>query len=123
MLFIPYIILYYIKSYAINGVSSDGPAIYCTGIGFLPWCTANGEVLYVKCYYSQQAADTIISPTDIVVTNYTDYHAWTQHSDIDTGQGYIQFHTRCGTPPLQYELYQRNGLWYYDPPTFFIQDM
>jgi hypothetical protein len=112
----------YIKKYAINGVNNDGPALHCTGIGYLPWHTNTGATLYVKCYYSPQSAGTIISPTDIVITNYSDFHAWTQHSNIDSKQGYIEFHNRSHNTSLKYELYLHNGLWFYDPPTYYIQD-
>lgn len=96
-----------------NGVSSDMPALYCTGIGLLPWKAPTGETLLLKCYYSVQAAEMIISPTDVVNTAYTDFSAWTQHSDIDSGKGYIQFHRRTGST-LTYPLRTDNGLWYTD---------
>ena len=54
-----------------SGVSSEGPALVCTGVGYFPWRADNGEIVLVKCFYSEQAADTIISPTDIVVNNIT----------------------------------------------------
>jgi hypothetical protein len=96
-----------------NGVSSDMPALYCTGISLLPWKAPTGETLLLKCYYSVQAAEMIISPTDVVNTAYTDFSAWTQHSDIDSGKGYIQFHRRTGST-LTYPLRTDNGLWYTD---------
>ena len=94
-----------------NGVSGDAPALYCTGIGLLPWKAPSGDTLLLKCYYSAEAAETIISPTDAVITTDTDFNAWTQHSNIDTGKGFVQFHRRTG-PPVVYPLHASNGLWY-----------
>jgi hypothetical protein len=72
-----------------SGVAAGEAALICTGIGYLPWQSDSGVVVLVKCYFSQEAADTIISPTDIVVNNITDYNAWSQYSNVDTGDGYI----------------------------------
>lgn len=94
-------------------VAAGDAALVCTGIGYLPWQADTGELLYVKCYYSQDAADTIISPTDIVINNGNDYTAWEQYSDIDTGKGYIKFHRRDGKPDLTYNLTSSNGLWFH----------
>ena len=56
-----------IPAYPIYGISSDDAALTCTGKGFIPWQAQTGDVLYIPCYYSEQAADTIISPTDVVL--------------------------------------------------------
>jgi hypothetical protein len=111
----------YIKKYAMNGINSDSPALYCTGVGLLPWKAPNGDILFVKCYYSADAADTILSPTDIVITDLTDFNAWTQHSNVDTGKGYIRFHRR-DQDHLTYPLYSQNGLWYTDTHGCTISD-
>jgi hypothetical protein len=103
-----------IKKYAMNGINSDSPALYCTGQGLLPWKAPNSKTLFINCYYSTYAMDTIISPTDIVITELTDFNDWTQHSNIDTGRGYIKFHRREKAEPLTYPLYATNGLWYTD---------
>jgi len=81
-----------IKKYPMNGVNAEGPALMCTGIGYLPWKADTAEVVLVKTYYSTDAAETLISPTDIVVNNYTDLNAWTQYSNLDTNKGYVQFY-------------------------------
>jgi len=95
-----------------NGINSDLPALYCTGQGLLPKKAPQGETLMVKCYYSADAVDTIVSPTDVVITAITDYNAWTHHSNIDTGKGYVKFHQRDHDTPLTYPLHMSNGLWH-----------
>jgi len=54
-----------IRRHAIAGVLQDGPAIYATGAGYLPWRAADDTTILIKCYYSDSAAGTIISPTDV----------------------------------------------------------
>jgi hypothetical protein len=105
-----------------DGIAADGPAIHCTGMGLLPWCTETGETIYVKCYYSAQAADTIISPTDVVINHITDFSAWSQYSNIDNGIGYIEFHRRSSPISLRYTLTATNGLWYHDGSHFTFDD-
>jgi hypothetical protein len=89
-----------------------GPALKCTEKGLLPWKAPTGEVLHVKCYYSDKAADTIVSPTNVVSNTINDFNTWTKHSNVDTGSGYVQFHRRNKAQPLTYPLYMKNGLWY-----------
>jgi len=77
-----------IKKYPMSGVVAGKAALICTGVGYLPWQSNSGVAVLVKCYFSQDAANTIISFTDIVVNNITDYNAWSQYSNVDTGDGY-----------------------------------
>ncbi len=102
-----------IKKHAIAGVAQDGPALYATGVGYLPWRAEDGTTLLVKCYFSNNAAETIISPTDVVVNKFQDYNAWSQYSNLDTGQGYITFHRRDNENDTVFPLTTTNGLWYY----------
>ena len=62
-----------IKPYAIGGVKEGEVAIYCTGIGYIPWKSENGEVLLIRCYYCKDVAGTILSPTDIVMQHKDRY--------------------------------------------------
>jgi dUTP pyrophosphatase len=95
------------------GVSSDGPALVCTGVGYLPWQADNGQTVLVKCYYSIDAADTIISPTDIVINNISNYKGWGQYSNLDTSTGYIEFYGRDDIGNLRFTLLASNGLWFH----------
>ena len=102
-----------IKKYPMSGVAAGEAALVCTGLGYFPWQADNGEIVLVKCYFSNQAADTIISPTDIVINNLSDFMAWSQYSNIETGKGYLQFYRKTAKPPLTFSLSSANGLWYY----------
>lgn len=108
-----------IKKHAIAGVAEGQPAIFATGVGYLPWQATTGETILVKCHYSEQAADTIISPTDVVVNRITDYHAWSQYADVDTGTGYIAFHHRHTDHITRYDLVSINKLWYFRSTTLY----
>ena len=101
-----------IKRHAIAGVADGGPALYATGIGYLPWRSSEGHTLLVKCYYSLNAAETVISPNDIVLNHISDYSGWTQHSDMDEGSGYVAFHHRNKNTTTKFHLSAHNGLWY-----------
>jgi hypothetical protein len=79
-----------IKSYSIDGVA--GHALNCTGKGILPWRADSGEILFVQCYYSDNATETIISPTDVVINKTDDLYAWGQYSNINTQKGCIKFY-------------------------------
>jgi hypothetical protein len=111
-----------IKIYPLNGVSTDGPAIYCTSIGYLPWKSDTYKTVFIKCYYSRDAAETIISPTDVVIDHIKDIHAWGQYCDMDTNQGWIKFYYRNQQPPITFILTNINNLWYHEGDTCTIED-
>jgi len=102
-----------IKKYPMSGVAAGAPALVCTGLGFIPWKAANGETVFVKCYYSEDAAETIVSPNDIVINHIQDFISWGQYSNVDTQTGKLEFHRRDNTEPLTFQLTSNNGLWYY----------
>ena len=102
----------HIKRHAIAGIADGEPALYATGIGYLPWRSSEGTIILVKCYYSLNAAETVISPNDIVLNHITDYSGWTQHSNMDKGSGYIAFHHRNTNSTTKFHLTAHNGLWY-----------
>jgi hypothetical protein len=78
--------------------------------------------MLVQCYYCSEAADTIVSPDDVIITHIDQYYAWGKYCNIDTSYGHIEFHHRDGTPPVQYHLYRKNGLWYHDGNTASTSD-
>ncbi len=99
-----------------NGASQEGPILTCVGEGYLPWCANNGDYIFVKCLYSPDVAKTILSPTDVCLTYNTDFNAWSQYSNVDTGKGTIKFIPRDNgqqMEPLYFSTYQSNGLWYW----------
>ena len=106
-----------IKPFHIRGVNADDPALTCTGFGYLPWRAPNGTTLLVRCYYSSVAADTIISPSDIVLNHMSSFKAWSQYSDLTSGTGYIDFIPNTTSTQdaeaLRFPLTASNGLWFY----------
>ena len=91
--------------------------IKCTCLGYFPWTSPSGKCFLVKCFYSQQATDTIISPSDSVLNHLSKYNSWMQHADIGTSNGHITF-SGPDIKPLIYPLYAQNGLWYYQIDNF-----
>jgi len=101
----------HIKKHAIAGVADGAPALHATGIGYLPWRSDHGRTILIKCYYSHQAAETVISPNDVVLNHITDFSGWTQYSNVDEGKGYIAFHHRGSNQQTTFRLECQNGLW------------
>ena len=102
----------YIKKKAIAGVADGGPALYAVGIGYLPWRSDQGTTILIKCFYSPQAAETVISPNDVVINHIADYSGWTQYSNVDDGIGHIALHHRNSDRQTTFQLESHNGLWY-----------
>jgi len=76
-----------IKTYYMSSASKEND-IACTGVGYLPWQSKDGKTILVKCYYSCNSPDTIISPSDIVISNISQWHYWTQHADLVKNKGH-----------------------------------
>ena len=102
-----------IKPYAINGVKEGSPAIYCTGIGLLPWRADTGEVLLIKCLYCDQASGTIISPSDVNMQYREKYDGWTLETKYDSKYGQLTFNARDGINHLVFSAYSDNNLWHH----------
>jgi hypothetical protein len=101
-----------IKTYRMSSAGGEND-IACTGVGYLPWRSDTGETILIKCYFSQNAPETIISPSDIVMNHMSTYHAWTQHADLTTNKGHITFINNDTEHTTVFPLINRNGLWYY----------
>ncbi len=85
------------NSYPIYGVNKEDVALNCVGRGYLPWIAANGDVLYIPTFYSPDAAETITSLTDVVLSHNQVFCAWAQFSHCTTGQGHVTFYRTEGT--------------------------
>jgi dUTP pyrophosphatase len=107
----------HIEPYPIYGVSSDAAALQYTAKGYLPWTAEDGEIIHVPCFFSPNAAEPIISPTDVVLSHPNKYTAWAQFAHCSSGQGNITFYRPEGTGHTVFSLRMRNGLWYYEPPS------
>jgi len=92
-------------AYPIYGVNKDDVALQCVGRGYLPWVADNGDTLYIP-------TETIISPTDVVLSHNHLFCAWAQFSHCATGQGHVTFYRSDGTNHTNFPLVMRNGLWY-----------
>jgi len=101
-----------IKAYPVHGVNRDDPALTVSGMGYLPWCAPDGTILLIRCLYSAQAADTIVSPTDVVLNHQSQYTAWVQHSNVQQKTGYIDLIGRADHR-VRFLLVEENGLWFY----------
>ena len=53
---------------AIAGANKEHGDVIVEGIGYIPWYTPWDQKLMVKCYYSPDLCETIISPTDVALT-------------------------------------------------------
>jgi hypothetical protein len=82
-----------------NGVSAEGPALICAGQGFFPWQSETGNIILVKCYYSAEAAEIIISSNNVITNHLTDLNAWRQYCNVDDGKECIKFHSSQGKTP------------------------
>lgn len=104
------------SAYPIYGVNKDDIALQCVGRGYLPWVADNGDTVYIPMFYSHEAAETIISPTDVIMAHNQLYCAWAQFSHCTSGQGHVTFYRTDGTNHTTYSLRMRNELWYHDAP-------
>jgi hypothetical protein len=101
-----------IKPYYMSTAGGDSD-LMCTGIGYLPWLSTNGCTILIRCYYSAQAVDTIVSPSDIALNHLTPFHTWTQHANLEINEGHIIFANKHTGEKAIYPLVPINGLWYY----------
>lgn len=101
------------QPYPIGGVNSEGPALYATGVGYIPWKARCGRYILVRCLYSKEADGTIISPTDIC-QQYSKYFDGIRiHCSVNTKKtGFIDFMGHDGRP-TRFDMYLQNGLWWH----------
>jgi len=86
------------------GVNQQEVALTCTGKGYLPWQEETGDILLVPCFYSPAAADTIISPTDVVLSYPNIHMAFSHYGNCTTGTGSVTFYCTQGTTHAVYPL-------------------
>ena len=101
------------KSIQINGIERDNVAVIATGIGFLPIVFDDGEVIYAKCLYSENADTTLISPTAISNQYGNTYHGWAMYADLVNNTGYMQLLHKDGINHAKLPMYCESGLWYH----------
>lgn len=102
-----------IAPYPVNGVNSDGPAIHCTGVGYLPWKGSDNNMLLIRCLYSKDMQGTIISPNDVVSQYINRFSGYDISTDFDSKQGECKFIARDGCSHVCFSTYMENNLWYH----------
>ena len=65
-------------------------------------------------FYSKEATETVVSPTDTVFSNADSFDSWCQMANCATGNGELRFYktngiTRCSVP-----LVMHNKLWFFE---------
>ena len=97
----------------IGGTNKDTGDITVEGFGYIPWYTPTNQKLLIKCYYSPDLIETIVSPTDVVLTQKSQYRGFTIHADTIHKKGYIKYLNNDGICHAQYPIHMHNGLWYF----------
>ena len=98
-----------IKPYTIGGI---GSGIVCTGKGIFHLICDDDLVIPITMFFSSQATETVISPTDAVFSNSTSFDSWWQMADCATGTGHLRFYKSNEITIATIPLVMRNRLWY-----------
>ena len=96
----------------ISGANKDTGDVTVEGIGYLPWYTPWDQKLLIKTYYSPDLAETIVSPTDVALTQNKKYQGFTIKVNVIKGTGTIKFINLDGICHATYPIQLFNGLWY-----------
>lgn len=97
------------------------PKIYIDGVGGevevehvenLKLKCNDDTYVWVRKYYHPQAPETIVSPTDIVMSSDNPYNIWTKYCNVATGQGTLSFLSDSGLNQATVDITMENGLWY-----------
>ena len=68
-------------------------------------------------FYSPEATETLVSPTDIVTSSNGLYTSWTHISHCNTGRGSLEFWSWTGIIHHCIPLVMKNCLWYFEDLT------
>ena len=90
----------------------DAPMV-CTGFGYYDLHNSEGEVLEIPFYFSEQLAETLISP-DYICETSAYYTTFQTHHDTESGKGWLRFSSKSGLSTFQLDMYRANGLWFLD---------
>ena len=101
-----------IKKKTISGANKDTGDVTVEGIGYLPWYTPWDQKLLIKTYYSPDLVETIVSPTDVALTQNSKYQGFTINVSVIKGTGTIKFINNDGICHATYPIQMANGLWY-----------
>jgi hypothetical protein len=86
----------------------------------LPLTLLNGTTYYQTCFYCANMVKTIISPAAVLASSDVFYY-WSQEGCKDPQvSGHIKFTSRDGLLSMQFNLIQRDGLYYCDTDAFTV---
>ena len=85
--------------YPIGGVEKDAVAIVCTGKGYLPWYSSEGTCVMVEVLYSADCGGTLVSPTNMVTSNFDKFQGFAIEANCDSGTGRLNIEMACHTVP------------------------
>ena len=100
-----------IKPHYIGGICSG---IQCTHKGIYKLLSDDDTILNVEMFYSKEATETVISPTDIVMTNNM-FNSWSQTANCSTKTGNLKFYSTKQKLQCNISLVMINKLWYIRP--------
>ena len=106
-----------IPDYSIGGI---GDGINCTKKGIFYLQCDNNEVLPVQMYFSPQATETVVSPTDTVTSHFDKFDSWHQLNNVKQGTGHLRFSSESGFQHMNVPLKMTNKLWYINQPILWI---
>ena len=89
-----------ITPYKIVGI---GDGITCTAKVIFHLIFTDGSVLTITMFYSKEATETTVSPTDTVFSNADSFSGWWKIDNCATGNGELRSYkingiTRCSAP-------------------------
>ena len=96
-------------SYNIGGIDTD---ITCTSKGIFHIICTNGSVIPGEIFFSKDATEAAVSPTDTVFTNSASFDSWWQTSNCLTGGGELRFYETNVITHFSILLHMHNKLWY-----------
>ncbi len=98
-----------ISPYSIGGI---GTGITCTKKGLFHLICDDESILPVEMFYSAEATETVISPTDIVFSNSDKYDSWWQLNNCAKGNGGLRFYHTNELFQCNVRLSMHNKLWF-----------
>ena len=102
-----------IKDHFICGI---GGGITCTHKGVYNLISDDGTIIKVPMFYSPNANETIISPTDICLHPDNNFSTWIQVSHVLNTDGYLRFIPSFGFHSHTVSLQMINKLFYLKSP-------
>ena len=98
-----------IVPYCIGGI---GDVIICTEKGVLHLLCDNSSIILISMFFSADATETVISPTDTVFSNSDSFDSWWQMANCKTGVGNLRFYKSDEITITSVPLVMLNNMWY-----------